>query len=139
MSSLSLLPGRIRLEHKPLIGDIHRCSIMQDAINGIYGVTHAYVNYRTGRILIEYDQNITKTDSLINETDAIIGSFNSRGTCNTVKTSYSAGQETTIMRKMPKKTADLANVLFAVAAKSLLPKPLDVILPLALKVANAVG
>lgn len=64
MAPLSILPGRIRLESKLLIGDIHACRRIETFLHGVDGVAEASANHRTGRITVRFDESTADRNSL---------------------------------------------------------------------------
>ena len=72
MLSLSVVPGRIRLESGALLGKRRRCLALAGKIRAIEGVIQSIINPRTGRILIRFDESNIDCDTLIVEVTAML-------------------------------------------------------------------
>lgn len=64
MKHLSVLPGRVRIEIPSLVGQVYHCQYLQKGIFKISGVDEVLINPRTGRILINFDENSINAFSL---------------------------------------------------------------------------
>ncbi|MEW6593630.1 MAG: HMA2 domain-containing protein [Thermodesulfobacteriota bacterium] len=126
MAPLSILPGRIRLATKGLMGRWDGCCLLEGKLRAVEGVTHASANPRTGRILISYDETLASRDDIENEVRKALQDID-------------AADEQKSERHPPfrRRALDIAvpsptgHVLMDVALHVLLPAPLDLLLPAA--------
>lgn len=65
MSTVSKLPGRLRLEIKELISKKNRCRMLELKKLEIKGVMQAEANHRTGRLLVVFDEGIIDSRELV--------------------------------------------------------------------------
>ncbi|MBZ0157821.1 MAG: heavy-metal-associated domain-containing protein [Alphaproteobacteria bacterium] len=123
MSPLSVLPGRIRLEDRSLIGKEYGCALLQRSVSEIDGVLDVSVNYRTGRILIRFDENRIDKRSLPHHIgvlkESLSGELDKAGPLS----------EGTKSAPVP---GGVAHVVIDMVAHALLPKPLNFLLPAAI-------
>ncbi|MBM4066861.1 MAG: hypothetical protein FJ266_14710 [Planctomycetes bacterium] len=126
MAPLSILPGRIRFESKYLIGKLHICRYMQEHIvscsNGIIEVA---VNHRTGRILVKFDENRIDRQALTQHINHIVKEGEEK---------VAGGWLVSAEKKNSKIffTNTTKHALMDVVAQMILPKPLNVLVPVAL-------
>ena len=126
MAPLSILPGRIRFESKHLIGKLHICRYMQEHIvscsNGIIEVA---VNHRTGRILVKFDENQIDRQALTQHINHIIKEGEEK---------VAGGWLISAEKKNSKIffTNTTKHALMDVVAQVILPKPFNVLVPIAL-------
>ena len=126
MAPLSILPGRIRFESKYLIGKLHICRYMQEHIvscsNGILEVA---VNHRTGRILVKFDENQIDRRALTQHINQIIKEGEERATGDWCLSAEKKNSKIFL-------TSTAKHALMDVVAHVFLPKPLNVLVPIAL-------
>lgn len=65
MAPLSILPGRIRLEAPQLTGRPQACRCLERQLAGLDGVQEAAVNFRTGRMLVRFDETAIQREALL--------------------------------------------------------------------------
>lgn len=123
MAPLSVVPGRIRFESSRLVGQPQACSALEGRIAGLAGVREVSVNHRTGRILVRFDEGRSDRLSLTRSIAVL-------------EESLAAGRETLPPLPVPAtaKAAPhlLGHALVDAIAHVMLPKPLNVLVPLAL-------
>lgn len=56
MAPLSILPGRLRLESTALKGQRDLCQALVEALERLDGVAQASASFRTGRLLVSFDE-----------------------------------------------------------------------------------
>ena len=126
MAPLSILPGRIRFESQYLVGKPHLCWYLQERIiSYLKGLTELTVNHRTGRILVGFDENQIDRQTLTQHINQIIKEGEERAT---------DGRLLSVEKKNSKifLTSDIKHALLDVVAHVVLPKPLNVLVPIAL-------
>ncbi|MCC6345790.1 MAG: hypothetical protein IT388_01230 [Nitrospirales bacterium] len=123
MSPLSVLPGRIRFEDRSLIGKEYGCALFQRSVSEINGVLDVSVNYRTGRILVLFDENRIDKRSL----SSLIGALKESMAGELDK----AGPLSDVGKSAPV-PGGVAHAVIDMVAHALLPKPLNVLLPAAI-------
>jgi len=127
MAPLSILPGRIRLENKHLIGKPHICRYLEERmINYLKGLIEVTVNHRTGRVLVEFDEKQIDRQSLTQHIHHIIKEGEEKAT---------DGWLLSVEKKNSKifLTSATKHALMDVVAHAILPKPLNVLIPIAVK------
>ena len=127
MAPLSILPGRIRFESQYLVGKLHICRYLQERIlSYLKGLTEVTVNHRTGRILVGFDENQIDRQSLTQHINQIIKEGEERAT---------DGRLLSVEKKNSKifLTSAAKHALMEVVAHAILPKPLNVLVPIAVK------
>jgi len=126
MAPLSILPGRIRFESRYLVGKPHLCRYLQERIiSYLKGLTEVTVNHRTGRILVGFDENQIDRQTLTQHINQIIKEGEERTT---------DGRLLSVEKKNSKifLTTTAKHALMDVFAHVVLPKPLNVLVPIAL-------
>jgi copper chaperone CopZ len=129
MAPLSILPGRIRFENTCLVGKPHTCKYLQKKIvNYTKGVTEVTINHRTGRILIKFDEKQINRQTLSKHINCIMKECDSsedKGAKNVLS----------IEEKGSKITFShiVKHPLVEAVAHAFLPKPLNILVPVAIK------
>lgn len=121
MAPLSIVPGRVRFESPRLRGQAGACSALEGRIAGLEGVLAASVNHRTGRVLVRFDEGCIDRLSLMDSITAL-------------EESCAAERQTfppPVAEAAQPSRALLAHALMDVIAHSLLPRPLNLLVPLA--------
>lgn len=65
MAPVSILPGRIRLEAPLLVGRPEECRRLDRRLMALAGVREVAVNFRTGRILVRFDEAAVRREELL--------------------------------------------------------------------------
>lgn len=65
MAPVSILPGRIRLEAPLLVGRPEECRRLDRRLMTLAGVREVAVNFRTGRILVRFDEAAVRREELL--------------------------------------------------------------------------
>ncbi|MBF8278108.1 MAG: hypothetical protein HW390_3181 [Candidatus Brocadiaceae bacterium] len=125
MAPLSIMPGRIRYESKYLVGKLHICRYLQERIINLKGLTAVTVNHRTGRVLVEFDEKQIDRQSLTQHINHIIKEGEDKAT---------GGWLLSVEKKNSKifLTSTAKHAFMDVFAHVFLPKPLNVLVPIAL-------
>jgi copper chaperone CopZ len=121
MAPLSVLPGRIRFESPDIEGNFKASEYLEREIQKLGGVLEASVNYRTGRILVKFNENLTDRRIITEGIKKIIKNMPEEQ----LKSGFYDIQ----------KTAELGlfkHALIDAVAHALLPKPFNILLPLAI-------
>jgi len=121
MAPLSVLPGRIRLESPDIIGKCKASEYLAEEIERLNGVVEASVNYRTGSILIRFNEDLTNRMTLTQNIKEIL------------KNVPEERLKFPLHRKRDLAgTGLLKHVLLDAVVHTLLPKPFNILLPLAI-------
>lgn len=129
MAPLSVLPGRIRLESRCLVGKPHVCRYLEERIlDYLKGLTEVKVNHKTGRILVRFDEHQIDRQTLTQHIRHIMKEGEEKA---------AGGWRFSSMGKNPKPSVTIhaLHVLTDMVAQAILPKPLNALLPIAIKVA----
>src|SRR5574337_628466 len=128
MAPLSILPGRIRFESQYLVGKPHICNYLQERIINLKGLIEVTVNHRTGRLLVGFDEKQIDRQSLTQHINHIIKEGEEKATDGWW---FSAEEK----NSKPPITKHVLHALTDVVAHAILPKPLNALIPIAIKVA----
>jgi len=128
MAPLSILPGRIRYENESLIGDICGCRHLEARLNCAEGVVEASANHRTGRITIRFDEGRVGRKYLEEQVKEAIY-------CNKVHLYPVPTHLSESVGKTPKaqQSGMTGQTVIDILARAILPKPFNVLLPMALQ------
>jgi cation transport ATPase len=128
MAPLSILPGRIRYENESLRGDICGCRHLEARLNCAEGVVEASANHRTGRITIRFDESRVDRNYLEEQVK------NARY-CNKVRLYPNSTHLSESVGKTPKaqQSGMTGHTVIDVLAHAFLPKPFNILLPMALQ------
>lgn len=129
MAPLSVLPGRIRFESRCLVGKPHICMYLQERImDYLKGLTEVTVNHKTGRILVRFDDHQIDRQTLTQHISHIMKEGEEKAT---------GGWRFSAVGKNPKPpiSRHALHALTDVVAHAILPKPLNALIPIAIKVA----
>ncbi len=121
MTPLSILPGRVRLENPDIIWNFTASEYLEREFGRLNGVIEASVNHRTGRILIIFNENLSAVPTIIKGVKEIIKNMS----YERLKARFYEIQRTP-------DTGLLKHALIDAAAHALLPKPFNILLPLAI-------
>ncbi|MBT9171557.1 MAG: hypothetical protein DDT18_01940 [Actinobacteria bacterium] len=127
MAPLSVLPGRIRFESPDIIGKFKASEYLEREILEFDGVLEASVNHRTGRILVKFNENLADRITMTKGIKEIIKNMPDEQLKIPPHPPLAKGGR-----------GDLAgaglfkHALIDAVAHALLPKPLNIILPLAI-------
>ena len=128
MAPLSILPGRIRFESKYLVGKLHICRYLEERIMSyLKGLAEITVNHKTGRILVKFDENQIDRQTLTQHINHIMKEGEEKATGGW----FSAKEK----NSKPPITRHALHALTDVVAHAILPKPLNALIPIAIKVA----
>jgi hypothetical protein len=125
MSPLSVLPGRVRYETNRLIGCKEESILFEESILASKGVLEASASYRTGRVLVRFDEKLANHGDIevylgralqaaVAPGDQATTGAAARSRAVTPDSSFSAGQ-----------------FVMEMALHAFLPAPLDLLLPAA--------
>lgn len=129
MAPLSILPGRIRFESKYLIGKPHICKYLEERIiNYLKELTEVTANHKTGRILVKFDEHQIDRQTLTRHINHIIKEGEEKATGGWW---FSTEEK----NSKPLITRHALHALTDVVAHAILPKPLNALIPIAIKVA----
>jgi len=121
MAPLSVLPGRIRFESPDIIGKFKASEYLAKEIEKLDGVLEVLVNHRTGRILVKFNESLADRITMTKDIKEILKNMPDEqlksGLYDIQKTA-GAGL--------------FKHALIDAVAHALLPKPLNIILPLAI-------
>ncbi len=125
MITTSVLPGRVRFEIPTIKGQLNSCTYLQDKLMNTQGVFHVSTNHRTGRLLIKFDEKVLSPHILKTHINAIFKSHSSHveDEAQQINSPISHGNY----------GDSIVSTLLNVAVHALLPKPLDVLFPIAMR------
>lgn len=130
MAPLSILPGRIRFESTCLVGKLHTCRYLQkQIINYSKGLTEVTINHRTGRILIKFDEKQINRQILSQHINCIMKECDGRED-RCAKDGLSIIEEKSSKIKF---SNIVKHPLVEAIAHAFLPKPLNILVPVAIK------
>jgi len=122
MSTVSKLPGRLRLEIGELINKRCHCQVLELKILEIKGVMQTEANYRTGRLLVVFDEGVIDSRELVSKIREILDEMvecNDNG-----YKAQDAERNNSIVNGFAHAVIDIAGHIF-------MPKPLNILLPIA--------
>ncbi|PCI27294.1 MAG: hypothetical protein COB67_08830 [SAR324 cluster bacterium] len=122
----SHLPGRVRYEEKSLIGDLAKCSFIARKLEQEVGILEAEVNYRTGRLLLRYDEVYWSQEELKSKFIELIHQ----------RIDFHVPLNTLIYQEQQKHSPSkkgYGGLIVTVASQLMLPVPLNRIVPMVYK------
>ena len=125
MSTISYIPGRVRIESRELINQPRRCALVAQGIKALAGVSGVEISQRTGRVLVRFDEEQIDRDLLLARLDALIN--NADASENWEATHLTAGGTPVTNKKQI-----LSHLAVDLASHVLLPGPLGVLFPFAM-------
>lgn len=130
MSPVSILPGRVRFESKHLTGSPHVCNHIEEYIKECAkGVLDVTVNHRTGRILVEFDENQIDKQTLVPHIYGAIKECKWKAMNNCVFGERKGSK--------PAVTGTIKHAFMEVVVQAVLPgifpKPFNILFPIAMK------
>ena len=126
MAPLSVLPGRVRFESQLIIGKVMDCRYLNEGISSISGVLDSSVNHRTGRILIRFNESIIDKEALIQRIKEIMKFMPHKIDAPEFVSYHREWHSRDIAKHV------LPQTLIDVVAHAVLPKPLNLLLPVAI-------
>lgn len=124
MSTLSSLPGRLRLQIQRVINNKYYHRMLISRTDQIEGVTQVDVSYRTGRMLVIFDVLAIDSQTLILKITEILDELEH---CRSV-TGISE-----IHNNNGRNNEALVRAVIDIVGHIFMPKPLNILLPIALK------
>jgi len=121
MVQRSQSPGRVRLEETSLIGNLAQCRFVQERLELEVGISEAEVNYRTGRLLVRFDEHCWNVDRLKERFQELL----SEETDKSIPFRLPAG--------MLKSNKKMGSMMVNVFSQLILPKPYNKLVPLVYK------
>ncbi len=129
MAPLSILPGRVRFESQYLVGKPHICRYLQERImDYLKGLTEVTVNHKTGRILVRFDEHQIDRHTITQHINHIMKEGEEKAADGWW---FSVGEKDSI----PPVTKHALQALAGMVVNAILPKPLNALIPIAMKVA----
>jgi copper chaperone CopZ len=128
MSLVSKLPGRLRFKIKEIFNKKQQCSVIELKILEINGVMKVEANHRTSRLLVVFDEAVIDSHELALRTREIL---------DEMVDWLDAGYET---QKSERKgdissataaTAIIMHAVIDIAGHMLMPKPFNILFPIA--------
>jgi len=124
MLIVSAIPGRLRLEIRDLVNKPFLCRLINNKIKETNGVIKIEVNHRTGRVLIEFDELIVSSEELLEMVRAIVEKSNGFTNLSLLPIHISPNGKGI--------NNTLIHAFIDIAADLIMPKPLGVLLPIAI-------
>lgn len=125
MSTISYIPGRVRLENDELINQPRRCQFVAQRLNALVGVTDVEINQRTGRVLIRFDESLIDCELLLSKVTEFANAAEVAEKSEEADLTV-AGSPVTNKKQM------LSHLAVDLASHVLLPGPLGVLFPFAM-------
>lgn len=122
MAPVSVLPGRLRLECEEIKRRRDKCGVLEHRIANIAGVVSATVNFRTGRVLVHFEEAVTPRSELGKRILDLLNAPVPCGACPETAPARS-GKRDTDSRFVGR------HLLFDIVAHAVLPRPLDLLVP----------
>lgn len=72
MAPVSVLPGRLRLECESIRNRREHCPVLESRIRSCAGVLEVAANFRTGRILVRFDEQVVNRVRLSEEIENML-------------------------------------------------------------------
>jgi hypothetical protein len=132
MAPLSVLPGRIRFWLPSLIGQDDMCRLIESELASIEGIRCASANSRTGRILVKFDEELVTGRTVAGLLEEV--KVRCHSLSNTDTTRRPLQSRALRGRGEDASSLPLGQLLLELLAHTLLPKPLDLLLPAAASV-----
>lgn len=133
MSPLSIVPGRIRLESKNLIGRKYLCAVLESKIKALDFILEAGINFRTGGILVRFDKSHTSSEAVIENIKNIIEDI---GDAKTAETYYASILGIKHGNNGKRVDGSILHAVINIAGHMLVPKPLGILLHIAINYIN---
>lgn len=128
MSTVSKLPGRLRLEIKELINKRCHCRLLELKILEIKGVMQAEANHRTGRLLVTFDETVIDSRALVL---AIRDILDEMVECREKDYETLHKKNTSDSKSITLKA--ISHAAIDIAGHMLMPKPFNILFPIAVK------
>lgn len=119
MSPVSTLPGRLRLELEAIKGQRGVCDCLEGRIRTLPGVVMAAANFRTGRVLIQFEERTVPRTELIDSIKALLAD---PALC-------CVAPENAATRSHGRSGTSAKGLIFDLVAHAVLPKPFDILVP----------
>lgn len=129
MSTVSKLPGRLRLEIKELISKRCHCSVLELKILKIKGMLKVEANHRTGRLLVIFDETVIDSHALVL---AIRGILDEIVECR--EDDFKSLYEKNISNSQLFTLKAIGHAAIDIAGHMLMPKPFNILFPIAVNV-----
>jgi len=123
VSTVSKLPGRLRLEIKKLIHKRCHCRVLELKTLEIKGVMEAEANYRTGRLLVVFNEAVIDSSDLVSKIREVLDDM---ADCDEIGYAmHGAEKNNSIANGFVHAAIDIAGHIF-------MPKPLGILVPIAI-------
>ncbi len=126
MSTVSKLPGRLRLEINELINKKCHCRVLELKILEIKGVMQTEANYRTGRLLVVFDEGVIDSRELVLKIREILDEMVE---CNDKEYKMRDAARNNPVRE--RVSNGVVHAVIDIAGHIFMPKPLNILLPIA--------
>ncbi len=123
MAPLSVLPGRLRVECEAILGRREISCALEHRITRTSGVHAATVNFRTGRVLVRFDETITSRCELGEKIEALLRDLQTGGDCLDPAPAGVAEPVVAASKTFGRK------LLLDLAVNAILPRPFDLLVP----------
>jgi len=123
VSTVSKLPGRLRLEIKELINKKHFCYVLKTKIMEIDGVIETEANHRTGRLLVVFDEAVIDSCALVSKISEIL---------DEMVECHDSGYEMQNIKRNNSIANGFVHAVIDIACHAFMPKPLGILVPIAI-------
>lgn len=128
MAPVSILPGRIRLETPFLAGRPEECGRLERRLTALDGVREVSANFRTGRILVRFDEETVQREELLRQFAQLLSGLEQEDAVGTARPG-TAADKGPARGGLSSKVA--RHLLWDAVAHSLLPGPFALLVPTA--------
>ena len=122
MAPLSVLPGRVRFEIPTLVGREDGCRVFEDRLLSEKGVKEAAANFRTGRVLVRFDEKMISRAEMDICLRKALQAAESTAENHCIVSPRTAASDNPLPG---------GRMIMEMVAHAMLPAPLDMILPAA--------
>jgi hypothetical protein len=126
MAPVSILPGRIRLESPQLLGRPEECRRLHRRLAALAGVREVAVNFRTGRILVRFDEGSVRREELLPQITQLLAGVG-QAEAEPVAQAGAAGRPAPARGGFSSQVA--RQLLLDAVTHALLPGPLHLLVP----------
>lgn len=124
MAPLSILPGRLRFESPLLRGRRDICQAVSGSLRQLRGVREASASFRTGRLLVTFDEHNVSRQEL---TSAVQGILETPGCLACPPEAPRPGEKQALQGGVSGEFG--RHILVDLVTHAILPKPFDLLLP----------
>lgn len=123
MAPVSVLPGRLRFECESIRNRRQMCSLLECRVRNCAGVREVTANFRTGRILVRFDEQVVDRVRLAGEIEVLLNAPASTLEEASAVRARGAADEGAASSQVAR------HLLFELVTHAILPGPLALLVP----------